>query len=93
MQACVDPRLQLFMELLTGLQKKFVDAVNGKSGLTYFDAHESEVGRLQMLCLQNTNQITEQKHNRNRERLSGSASRSNTTKSAVLDYFSGRRSW
>ena len=25
------------------MQKKFVDAVNGKSGLTYFDALESEV--------------------------------------------------
>ena len=24
------------------MQKKFVDAVNGKSGLTYFDAQESE---------------------------------------------------
>ena len=31
------------MQYLTTTQKKFVDAVNGKSGLTYFDALESEV--------------------------------------------------
>ena len=30
-------------QLLTARQKKFVDAVNGKSGLNYFDALESEV--------------------------------------------------
>lgn len=36
--------MQLLAKLLTGFQKKFVDAVNGKSGLTYFDALESEVG-------------------------------------------------
>ena len=32
-----------FTKLLTLVQKKFTDSVNGKSGLTYFDALESEV--------------------------------------------------
>jgi hypothetical protein len=35
--------MQGFTQLLTLVQKKFVDSVNGKSGLTYFDALESEV--------------------------------------------------
>lgn len=31
--------------VLTYMQKKFTDAVNGKSGLNYWDALESEVRR------------------------------------------------
>jgi hypothetical protein len=31
------------MVTLTSMQRKYVDAVNGKSGLTYFEALESEV--------------------------------------------------
>ena len=37
--------MQAATELLTLVQKRFVDSVNGKSGLTYFDALESEVCR------------------------------------------------
>lgn len=48
---------------LTPEQKKFVDSVNGKSGLTYFDALESEV-RNHMTFYRNTPLIihTEQEH-------------------------------
>ena len=31
------------LQSLTNMQKKFVDAVNGKSGLNFFEALESEV--------------------------------------------------
>ncbi len=61
-QAC-DLQQAVMGHGLTPIQKKFVDSVNGKSGLTYFDALESEV-RNHMTLLQKpaTNVSAEQKH-------------------------------
>lgn len=70
------------------MQKKFVDAVNGKSGLTYFDALESEVSATVVyLDWSSANGVAEQKLDCYREHLSGGSSGPNSTQSAVLDGF------
>jgi hypothetical protein len=76
---------------LTSTQKKFVDAVNGKSGLTFFDALESEVWyHMTSSQTPKTKTFSVQELNGDRERIPDCSQRPDPAQGPIRNDFSHR---